>query len=75
MLPEDAKAGTLPEYPNAKSCLETDKPFIFVIATPEILVHFKPPATVLSAIRTKLFEPTESFVNVDPVPTNKSPVE
>ena len=49
-------------------------PFIFVIAKPEALAHLIPPATVLSATRTKLLVPTDILVNVDPAPTSKSPV-
>ena len=71
--PEEENAGTVPEYPNAKSCFDAVRPLILVIAIPAALAHLIPPGAVLSATKIKLLVPTEILVNVEPAPTSKSP--
>ena len=74
MLPDDEILKKVPEFPVAKYWTTSLSPFIAVIPLAAVEVHFTPPATALSAVKTKLFVPTGSLISVDPAPTSKSPV-
>ena len=73
--PEEENAGTVPEYPNTKSCFEAVRPFILVIANPAALAHLMPPGAELSATKIKSLVPAVNLYKVDPAPTSKSPTE
>ena len=65
----------MPEVPVENVCVEAERPFIDVIATPDAFTHLNPVTDEESATNICPLFPIPTLDNVAPVPTSKSPVE
>ena len=71
--PDDDILNTLPEVPTEKYCCVAVKEFKVVIPVAAVGFQVMPNDAVLSAVRTKLLDPTGKGYNEVPAPTRISP--